>query len=129
VAERSKAAVLKGEPTEPSGAEHARTPGNAGDGGFRSEPLPKAAPLPDPLSALSTAPPETVAPHRFDLARALAAGVVASLAAGDTQGARVALDGLRGLVDAAERADAAGPPSDGASAVALGGERHRRDGR
>jgi hypothetical protein len=40
--------------------------------------------------------------HRLDLARALAAGVVASLGAGDSRGARVALDALRGLVDAAE---------------------------
>ena len=69
--------------------------------------------------------PAVVPSHRLDLARALAGGVVASLAAGDMRGARVALDALRGLVDTAER-EAAG---DGATVVDLAAERRRRGGR
>jgi hypothetical protein len=53
-----------------------------------------ALPLPDTLPALSMVAPATVAAHRLDLARALAGGVVASLAAGDARGARVALDAV-----------------------------------
>jgi hypothetical protein len=110
----------------PSRAEHAETPGNAGGDGSHSAPLENAPPLPDPLSALSTAPPGTVAPHRLDLARALAGGVIAALAEGDTAGARVALDALRELVDAAERSASAATTSDGAPVVDLARERERR---
>lgn len=48
-------------------------------------------------------------PHRTALARALADSVVASLAAGDAQGARLALDTLGRLVDAADEGRAAAP--------------------
>ena len=68
----------------------------------------------------------TLASHRLDLARALAGGVVASLATGDTAGARVALDALRGLVDAAERPDTTAPTSDGGAVVDLAAERRKR---
>ena len=87
-----------------------------------------------PAVALDAPPdqPPAVAPHRLDLARALAGAVVASLGAGDTAGARVALDALRGLVDAsepgaAERADTAAPTSGGAPVVSLATERRRRE--
>jgi hypothetical protein len=65
--------------------------------------------------------PAAVPSHRLDLARALAGGVVASLAAGDARGARVALDALRGLVEA--EGEAAG---EGAAVVDLAAERRKR---
>jgi hypothetical protein len=71
--------------------------------------------------------PGAVAPHRVDLARALAAGVVAALAAGDVRGARLAVGSLADLVEgcAAEPSDA--HAAEGAPVVDLADERRRRE--
>src|SRR5580704_469696 len=111
------------EGTEPSGADHAKTPENQGDDASRSAPLATALPLQPPPSALSTAPSGTVAPHRLDLVRALAGAVVASFAAGDTRGARFAVDTLRGLVDAQDRPETMGSTSDETPVIDLAAER------